>query len=88
MVHNINSTENGQKKQYKYRVFAEGKEVTHESMVLELAEILYEANKKAVGGKAYNGDPLPTWAEFYADPNKKRQIGGWMAASEAALGYL
>lgn len=38
----------------------------------------------AVGGKAFNGDPLPSWTEFSADPAKATQAGGWIAAARAS----
>jgi hypothetical protein len=50
-----------------------------------LAERLYAAYCKAVGGVAFNGDPLPTWEEFAADPKKRKQADAWRAAAEVAL---
>lgn len=38
---------------------------------------------EAVGGKAWNGDPLPTWEEFKADPAKQKQVAAWNRAASA-----
>ena len=51
-----------------------------------LAGVLYTRYCEAVGGKAFNGDPLPSWAEFRADPAKQKQALAWIAAAEAANG--
>lgn len=45
---------------------------------------LYAAYCEAVGGKAFNGDPLPTWAEFRADPKKKPQSDAWVRVADLA----
>ena len=50
-----------------------------------LAAHLYETYSKAVGGVAFNGDPLPSWREFRGDPAKKKQSDAWVeVAREAA----
>ena len=36
----------------------------------------------AVGGKAFNGDPLPSWEEFYNDPAKEKQVRAYLHAAE------
>lgn len=46
-----------------------------------LAGALYESYCNAVGGTAFNGDPLPLWAEFYTDPKKAKQVAGWIAVA-------
>ena len=43
-----------------------------------IAEGLYETYCAAVGGKAFNSDKLPTWLEFRADKNKKKQSDAWV----------
>ncbi len=43
----------------------------------ELAEDLYETYCAAVGGVAFNGDKLPSWGEFVADPTKQKQVEAW-----------
>ncbi len=50
----------------------------------ELAEKLYKTYCIAVGGKAFNGDPLPNWKQFRADPTKKVQSEAWMKVAECA----
>lgn len=45
----------------------------------EMAGILYEEYCDTVGGVAYNGDKLPSWNEFKADPAKSKQVAGWIA---------
>lgn len=53
-----------------------------------VAEELYTAYCAAVGGVAYNGDPLPSWEEFSADPSKEKQTNGWLAAADRAMELL
>jgi len=50
----------------------------------ELAGIIYEKYCHSVGGKAFNGDPLPSWGEFLSDPKKQKQAQAWIDAAEAA----
>ena len=52
----------------------------------ELAGRMYDRYCEAVGGIAFNGDPLPKWAEFGADPSKTKQANGWREAAKEALG--
>ena len=49
----------------------------------QIAGELYEAYCVAVGGKAFNGDPLPNWEAFLADPAKKKQSDAWIAVTMA-----
>ena len=49
-----------------------------------LAGDLYDTYCAAVGGKAWNGDALPTWTEFRADPKKKLQSDGWLTVAKTA----
>lgn len=49
------------------------------------ASHLYTIYCAAVGGVAFNCDPLPTWAEFAADPFKAKQANAWRAVATAAL---
>ena len=46
------------------------------------AGILYEVYCQAVGGKAFNGDPLPNWETFRNDPNKKVQSDAWVQVAK------
>lgn len=45
-----------------------------------LAKKVYDTYCKAVGGKAFNGDPLPHSSEFFNDPTKERQANAWRKA--------
>jgi len=54
--------------------------------VEEFAGILYEDYCERVGGIAWNNDPLPSWAEFRADPEKKKQSDAWVGVAMTALG--
>ena len=51
----------------------------------KLAMALYDEYCDKVGGKAYDGRPLPTAKEFFADDTKAKQALGWMAAASKAL---
>ena len=64
--------------------------MVRENMVSEeyVAGELYEEYCRAVGGKAFNGDPLPNWAEFRADPTKAKQSEAWICAARRALTLL
>lgn len=50
----------------------------------KIASILYHAYCEKVGGMAFNGDPLPDWPTFRADPFKKLQSDAWVAVAHAA----
>ena len=52
-------------------------------MKANIAKLLYETYCAAVGGKAFNGDPLPAWDEFAADEKKKLQSDAWLKTAEA-----
>lgn len=56
--------------------------------ITELAGELYETYCARVGGKAFNGDPLPKWEEFCKDPNKRVQAEGWVAVATKAVCIL
>lgn len=45
---------------------------------------LYTEYCEQVGGKAFNGDQLPGWIEFRADPAKGMQSDAWVAVAELA----
>ncbi len=53
-----------------------------------LAGHLYEIYCTAVGGKAFNGVPLPAWDQFRADPAKQKQSDAWLTVAGAARGLL
>lgn len=50
-----------------------------------LAGKMYDAYCQAVGGKAFNGDDLPKWEAFRADPNKLVQSNAWVVAANVAI---
>ena len=54
----------------------------------EFAGNLYEVYCAAVGGLAFNGDPLPTWDEFRSDAKKQKQSEAWIRVAEAAANQL
>ena len=51
----------------------------------KIAGELYELYCAEVGGKAYNGDPLPKWDDFRADPNKRKQSDAWVAVAHKSF---
>ena len=51
----------------------------------KLAMALYDEYCEKVGGKAYDGRPLPTAKEFFEDDTKIKQARAWMAAASKAL---
>jgi hypothetical protein len=55
---------------------------------LTLASKMYDAYCEEVGGKAFNGDPLPKAIEFFADPTKTKQSNAWLIAADTALELL
>lgn len=54
----------------------------------KIARDMYDAYCSAVGGKAWNGQPLPKSDEFFADPTKATQADGWRAAARVAMKAL
>lgn len=55
------------------------------STMKKLAMAMYDEYCAEVGGKAYDGRPLPTAKEFFADDTKAKQARAWMAAASKAL---
>jgi len=53
-----------------------------------IAGILYDAYCAKVGGKAFNGDDLPTWKTFRADPSRTKQSDAWVVVAETAIDTL
>lgn len=51
----------------------------------KLAQLLYETYRAAVGGVAHDGNPLPTWVDFRADPAKAKQADAWEAVAVEAI---
>ena len=58
------------------------------STMKKLAMALYAEYCAEVGGKAYDGRPLPTAKEFFNDDTKAKQARAWMAAASKALGII
>ena len=56
----------------------------HEDRIGYNAALLYDAYCKAVGGVAFNGDPLPDWEAFRADPSKQKQSDAWIEVARVA----
>lgn len=50
----------------------------------ELARYFYDLYCETVGGKAWDGRPLPSSADFFADTTKAKQADGWRAVASAA----
>lgn len=49
-----------------------------------IAGNFYTTYCAAVGGLAFNGDPLPSWDDFSADSGKVKQVEGWRAVARKA----
>lgn len=58
------------------------------STLTEMAEVMYTEYCEAVGGKSYDGKPLPTAREFFNDDSKAKQAMGWLRAAGKAIDYL
>ena len=50
-----------------------------------ITEVVYNDYCQAVGGIAFNGDPLPDWEEFQSDPNKVKQSSAWRQSVSKGL---
>ena len=58
----------------------------HDEMEIDsMASELYAIYCRAVGGVAFNGDPLPDWDAFAADKTKAKQVNAWRAVAQHAL---
>ena len=53
-----------------------------------LASQLYIRYCEEVGGKAFNGDPLPTWDQFRAETSKRKQSDAWVEVARLAVNLL
>jgi hypothetical protein len=49
------------------------------------ARSMYDDYCAAVGGTAFNGDPLPPSGEFFEDPTKNKQSNVWRAVAGLAI---
>lgn len=54
----------------------------------KLANLMYTTYCNAVGGKAYDGKPLPLWEAFVADPAKTKQADAWHEVAAVAFDLL
>lgn len=50
--------------------------------------MLYTRYCEEVGGRAYDGKPLPDWRTFRADTAKRRQSDAWVAVANLAAREL
>lgn len=55
------------------------------SIIVALAATLYSNYCAAVGGKAFNGDPLPSADEFFKNKSKSKQSDAWISTAERAV---
>lgn len=53
-----------------------------------VAKELYTAYCAAVGGVAFNGDLLPDWDTFAADPAKSKQSEAWLTTADRAMALM
>lgn len=53
-----------------------------------LAHKIYDDYCEAVGGKTFNGDPLPKSDEFFNDPAKQKQADAWRSACKEPQAML
>ena len=58
------------------------------STMKRVAMAMYDEYCRKVGGKAYDGRPLPTSKEFFEDESKVKQQRGWFAAASKAIEIL
>lgn len=70
----------GQDKQFTHLRNVDGMEEAME----QAAEEAWTAYRNAVGGKALNGEPLPTWADLKNDPEQQAVAARWLEATRMA----
>jgi hypothetical protein len=54
----------------------------------EVGRIAWDTYSKAVGGKAFNGDPLPTWDVMCKDEKKENLVVAWKRAARAVAAHV
>jgi hypothetical protein len=54
----------------------------------EVGGLAYETYCKAVGGKAFSGDLLPTWAVLCKDEKKENLVVAWKRAGRAVASLV
>ena len=57
-------------------------------LTLKRGGVAYTAYSHAVGGKAFNGDPLPTWGTLRSDPKKQHLVEAWCIAADAVVEHF
>ena len=50
-----------------------------------IAAEIYSTYCRAIGGVAFNGDPLPSWYDLAADPAKVKQSNAWLATADRVI---
>ena len=64
------------------RIYEEQKSMSGSISMTEInAEIAWNTYKKSVGGKAFNGDPLPTWEQV--NESSPRIANAWRDVAKA-----
>lgn len=69
----------------KTKVLVSDEESSIREKILKYAKQNYDTYNFAVGGVAWNGDPLPSWEDFYNDPTKQKQVFGWVTTGFNSL---
>ena len=54
----------------------------------EVGRIAWDTYSKAVGGKAFNGDALPTWDVMCKDEKKENLVVAWKKAARAVAAHV
>lgn len=54
----------------------------------EIGRIAWDTYSKAVGGKAFNGDPLPSWDAMCKDEKKENLVVAWKRAARAVASHV
>ena len=50
-------------------------------------ELAWETYRQEIGGKAWNGDPLPDWTTMRNDPAKQKIVRSWIAVATRMENY-
>ena len=58
------------------------------SIVNNLTCVAWDKYSESVGGKSYNGDPLPTWEEMTKDSTKEKVVLAWQNTIVEVLSKL
>jgi hypothetical protein len=52
-----------------------------------LGRIAWNAYLASIGGKSWNGEPLPAWEQMVADEKKKAIVAAWCEVARAIIHY-